>query len=104
MLDLALDPGRHAWLLDTTGGDATALAELTATQDAILAAASPDLPQLTRIVLCRVSLSERNASLPVAVPVVWALLGRVDRPGRWPSPCGAGARRWRSPGWRGRWP
>ncbi|MEU0272229.1 hypothetical protein [Streptomyces sp. NPDC006307] len=79
MLDLALDPGRHAWLLDTTGGDATALAELTATQDAILAAASPDLPKLTRIVLCRESLSERNASLPVAVPVVWALLGRVDR-------------------------
>ncbi|NXY99233.1 hypothetical protein HYE82_33615, partial [Streptomyces sp. BR123] len=79
MLGLALDQGRHAWLLDTTGGDATALAELTATQDAILGAASPDLPELTRIVLCRVNLLERNVSLPVDLPAVWALLGRADQ-------------------------
>ncbi|MEU0349067.1 hypothetical protein ABZ302_20040 [Streptomyces sp. NPDC006237] len=79
MLDLALDPGRHAWLLDTTGGEATALAELTATRDAILGAEIPDLTDLTRVVLCRANLSERNASLPVELPAVWALLGRVDR-------------------------
>ncbi|SDN40017.1 hypothetical protein [Streptomyces wuyuanensis] len=79
MLGLALDPGRHAWLLDTTGGDATALAELTATREAVLAAASPNLPDLTKIALCRMRLSERNASLPLDVPVVWALLGRVGR-------------------------
>ncbi|MET9437572.1 hypothetical protein [Streptomyces sp. NPDC006551] len=79
MLGLALDSGRHAWLLDTTGGDATALAELTATQDAILATESPNLPELTKIALCRVRLSERNASLPMALPAVWALLGRVER-------------------------
>ncbi|MFE1411203.1 hypothetical protein ACFW6F_10405 [Streptomyces sp. NPDC058746] len=79
MLRLALDPGRHTWLLDTTGGDATALAELTASQDAILAGASPDLGELTRVALARVNLSQRNASLPMGLPAVWALLGRVDR-------------------------
>ncbi|NEC68881.1 hypothetical protein [Streptomyces sp. SID9727] len=79
MLSLALDPGRHAWLLDTTGGDAAALAELTATRDAVLGAAGPNLPGLAKVALCRMRLSERNASLPLDVPVVWVLLGRVDR-------------------------
>ncbi|MFC8451073.1 hypothetical protein [Kitasatospora sp. NPDC057223] len=79
MLALALDPGRHAWLLDATGGEATALAALAATRDAITGCESPDLENLTRVVLCWVNLSERNASLPVALPAVWALLGRIDR-------------------------
>ncbi|MFD8321502.1 hypothetical protein [Kitasatospora purpeofusca] len=79
ILTLALDPGRHTWLLDATGGEASALSELAAARDAVIGGASPDLEELARIVLCRIRLSERNASLPVALPAVWALLGRVDR-------------------------
>ncbi|OKI18335.1 hypothetical protein A6A25_12355 [Saccharothrix sp. CB00851] len=79
MIACALDPARHDRMLDVIGGDTTALAEITTAQDALLDHGPADLRNMTRLAARRDSLVERNRHVPVALPAVWARLGRRVR-------------------------
>ncbi|MBM0203482.1 hypothetical protein JNW90_10425 [Micromonospora sp. STR1s_5] len=92
MIACAVDPHRHDRMLDITGGDTAALAEITTTQDAILAQPDPDLLVMARLAVHRDNLAGRNATIPTGLPAVWASLGQpvraealarsIDQPGR----------------------
>ncbi|GAA0453250.1 hypothetical protein Ade02nite_01410 [Paractinoplanes deccanensis] len=74
------DPRRHDRLLDRTGGDAAALAEIRAAQDLVLADRDdPDLLAMVTLTMQRERLAARNANLPTDLPAVWAALGFPDR-------------------------
>ncbi|XVU23370.1 trypsin-like peptidase domain-containing protein [Actinoplanes sp. CA-054009] len=74
------DAGRQERLLDRTGGDAAALAEIRAAQDLVLAEPDdPDLLAMVTLTMQRERLSARNANLPTDLPAVWAALGFPDR-------------------------
>ncbi|MFD9701278.1 hypothetical protein [Lentzea sp. NPDC059081] len=76
---LAADPARHECLLNASGGDVTALAEITAAQNLVLAQEDPDLPLLGRLEFHRDRLVNRNTNIPAAVPGLWQMLGRTER-------------------------
>ena len=61
MIACAVDPHRHDRMLDITGGDTAALAEITTTQDVILAQPDPDLVDMARLAIHRDNLAGRNA-------------------------------------------
>ncbi|MFJ7068969.1 hypothetical protein [Streptomyces sp. NPDC101115] len=75
----ATDRVRHARLLAHTGGDAAALAEIGAAQDAALAQETPDLSALGVLAVHHGMLAARNAALPAALPSAWAVLGDFAR-------------------------
>ncbi|MEV5971260.1 hypothetical protein [Streptomyces sp. NPDC051921] len=75
----ATDPARHARMLVRTGGDAAALAEIGAAQDAALAQETPDLSALGVLAVHHGVLAARNAALPAVLPRVWAVLGDFAR-------------------------
>jgi tetratricopeptide (TPR) repeat protein len=75
----ATDPGRHDRMLDLSGGDTAALAEITDTQNAILATPHPDLPSMARLAVHRDRITGRNGRMPAGLPEVWARLGQPDR-------------------------
>ncbi|MFI1809083.1 hypothetical protein ACH414_01940 [Streptomyces sp. NPDC020422] len=75
----ATDRARHALLLSRTGGDAAALAEIGAAQDAVLAREVPDLAGLGVLAVHHGLLSARNLALPPALPAAWAVLGDLPR-------------------------
>lgn len=77
MFALAVDPDRQLRLRVTSGGDYAALSEINATQTR-LASDDADLCRLGRLAVHRVHLAERGASIPRALPTVWALLGRLS--------------------------
>ncbi|MBQ1009438.1 hypothetical protein KBX53_00385 [Micromonospora sp. M51] len=79
MINLAADPARHARMLDISGGDVSALAEIRQTQDVLLTAAVPDLYALALLSIHRDRLETRNGYLPVGLPAVWAALGQPTR-------------------------
>ncbi|GAA0652261.1 hypothetical protein GCM10010174_89990 [Kutzneria viridogrisea] len=79
MISCAIDPARQGRMLDLSGGDAAALTEITTTQEVLLRAARPDLLALTRLVMHRDRLADRNCKVPVELPAVWAILGQVNR-------------------------
>ncbi|GAA3506969.1 hypothetical protein [Streptomyces showdoensis] len=79
LLSCATDRARHGRLLARTGGDAAALAEIGAAQDAVLAREEPDLRELGVLAIHHGLLSARNTALPSALPAVWAVLGDVAR-------------------------
>ena len=76
---LAVDPKRHHRLLEATGGDAAALAEILAVQNLVLATDDPDLGLMSRLTVWRERLAARNANIPTDLPAVWAMLGSLDR-------------------------
>ncbi|MDX2758400.1 hypothetical protein [Streptomyces europaeiscabiei] len=76
---LATDTARHDRMLDVTGGDATAFAEITAAQDLQLSAPTPDLLALARLAIHRDTLAHRNENVPANLPVVWGILGQLNR-------------------------
>ncbi|MEU3648153.1 hypothetical protein AB0E59_32570 [Lentzea sp. NPDC034063] len=76
---LAADPARHERLLSVSGGDVTALAEIAAAQNLVLAQEDPDLPLLARLVFHRDRLNNRNTTIPVAAPGLWYALGRAEQ-------------------------
>jgi hypothetical protein len=80
----ATDTARHDRMLDSSGSDAGALAEIRDAQVLLLAQAKPDLLSLARLAIHLDQLSDRNASLPADLPAVWAALGRPVR--RWRLP------------------
>ncbi|MGW3952918.1 hypothetical protein ACWEKM_18785 [Streptomyces sp. NPDC004752] len=79
MIACALDVERHRALLDVTGGDAAALAEITATQDVLLDREPPDLRGMTLLAVQRDALTDRNREIPTRLPAVWARLGHPLR-------------------------
>ncbi|RST16428.1 hypothetical protein E2C00_25835 [Streptomyces sp. WAC05374] len=79
MVACALDADRHRALLDVTGGDAAALAEIGAAQDALLGREPPDLRTMTLLAVRRDALTDRNRGIPTRLPAVWARLGHPVR-------------------------
>ena len=79
MTACALDPGRHRTLLDVTGGDGAALAEITAAQDALLGREPPDLDSMVLLAFRRDTLTHRNRRIPTRLPAVWGRLGHPLR-------------------------
>ncbi|MGQ4361673.1 hypothetical protein [Streptomyces sp. SAS_272] len=79
MLRCAADRGRHDRMLEVSGGDAAAFAEIETAQDFLLAQASPDLVHLLRLAVHRNELADRNRILPASLPAAWALLGEPRR-------------------------
>ncbi|MGH3947588.1 MAG: hypothetical protein ACRDSE_00455 [Pseudonocardiaceae bacterium] len=79
MIACATDTGRHDRMLDITGGDAAAYAEILTAQDAILARAEPDLLAMARSAIHLSELTARNVGIPDQLPVAWALLGQRQR-------------------------
>ncbi|MFI5749886.1 hypothetical protein ACIBBE_29050 [Streptomyces sp. NPDC051644] len=79
MTECALDGARHDRMLDVSGGDAAALAEIATAQDAILERDSPDLRSMTLLAVHRDDLALRNTHIPTGLPAVWALLGHPLR-------------------------
>ena len=75
---LARDPRRHAFLLRATGNDYAALAEIKTAQTLIIGQHVPDLRALVELAVYRHAISNRNQSIPVALPAVWARLDRFD--------------------------
>lgn len=75
MLMHAIDPARQDRVLDLSGGDTVALADITAVQDVLAAAAEPDLVALVRLAVHRDHLLARNRAIPADLPAVRAMLG-----------------------------
>ena len=61
---LAADPARHHRMLEATGGDAAALAEIAAAHALISTSPSPDLLAALRLARHRDQLTNRNAHIP----------------------------------------
>ncbi|MDT3439119.1 TIR domain-containing protein [Pseudofrankia sp. BMG5.37] len=78
-VECATDQQRHDRMLDLTGGDAAALAEIADAQNTIRAQESSDLPLMARLAVHRQRLAERNSNIPTHLPAVWARLGHATR-------------------------
>jgi hypothetical protein len=79
LVDLVTDPDRHDRMLDLTGGDAAALAEITTCQDLVLAEPRLDLEAMLRLCIRRTNLADRNWRIPAGLTAVWVALGRFAR-------------------------
>ena len=79
MISFAGDTARHDRLLDLTGGDAAALAEIGAALDLIAVQEAPDLASALSLACLRDLLTDRNTRIPPGLPAVWAALGQVTR-------------------------
>ncbi|MGW4722059.1 hypothetical protein [Streptomyces sp. NPDC004291] len=81
MAACALDAVRHDRLLAATGGDGTALGEITTAGEALLERGDrPGLVvDLLRLALRRAALRDRNGQVPAELPAAWAELGEVER-------------------------
>ncbi|MFB9539736.1 MULTISPECIES: hypothetical protein [Streptomyces] len=79
LVALAVDPVRHDRMLDLSGGDAGALAEIKTAQDLLLPQPEPDLYAMARLSINRSNLETRNANIPTDLPAVWAALGQFTR-------------------------
>ncbi|MFF5366417.1 hypothetical protein [Streptomyces sp. NPDC013187] len=81
LIDLTRDAARHERMLDLTGSDAAALAELTTVRDMILDRSRPDthVLALARIAGRLDRLEHRNDRIPTNLPALWAKLGYVAR-------------------------
>jgi hypothetical protein len=79
MIACAVDDARHDRMLDMSCGEVISLEEVTATQAVVLAAESPDLPTMVLLGMHHAKLTWRNANIPHGLPVVWAVLGHLER-------------------------
>ena len=86
MTDLATDRARLDRMLDISGGDAAALAEITAVREFICGQDHPDLAALLNLAITRDRLAERNTNIPPALPAVWVKLGNQVAPKHSPVP------------------
>ena len=81
MIACGLDAARQDRMLDITGGDATALAEIRAALDLIAAQDYPDLASALALACRRDQLTDRNTHIPASLPAVWPC-SRPGHPGR----------------------
>ena len=79
LIACAADQVRHDRMLDITGGDTAALAEITDVEEMLLRLEEPHLPALARLNVHRGSIAERNAHVPPILPAVWAMAGNPER-------------------------
>ncbi|MFD8530497.1 hypothetical protein ACFV0L_24055, partial [Streptosporangium canum] len=79
MVACAIDGARLDRMMDISGGDAAALAEITACQAVICGQEEPDLSVMLLLAHTRDRLAERNAMLLTGLPAVWARLGNTVR-------------------------
>ncbi|MET7968795.1 hypothetical protein [Micromonospora sp. NPDC005305] len=79
MLACATDTDRHNGMLNITGGDTAALAEVTAAAAQVLHADRPDFSAVGRLAVHYEALTRRNRYVPPDIPVAWVRLGRPDR-------------------------
>ncbi len=79
MTELAIDRARHQRLLDLTGGDGAALAEIVTVQDVLLGHHEPDLLTMARLAVHRDRFTARNVGLPGSLPAVWGKLDHAIR-------------------------
>ena len=79
MTDLATDPARLDRMLDISGGDAAALAEITAVQEFICGQDHPDLAAMLNLAITRDGITQRNSFIPLTLPVNWVRLGNPNR-------------------------
>ncbi|WP_328690704.1 hypothetical protein OHA74_16675 [Streptomyces phaeochromogenes] len=81
LIELTRDAARHERMLDLTGSDAAALAELTTVRDMILGTAHPGayVLAMARIAGHLDRLEHRNDRIPTNLPALWAKLGYVAR-------------------------
>jgi hypothetical protein len=79
MVTCAADLARHDRMLDLTGGDTAALAEVRTVLELIAAQDFPDLPSALRLACHRDQLTARNARILMELPAVWATLGQISR-------------------------
>jgi hypothetical protein len=98
LVDLVTGPDRHDRMLDLSGGDADALAEINTCQDLVLAGPEPDLEAMLRLCIRRTNLTDRNTNIPANLPAVWATCANPTAPK--PSPARSPTR----PSRCGRWP
>jgi hypothetical protein len=78
-VDCATDLVRHDRMLDLTGGDTAALAEITDAQNTILATPVPDLTLMAQLAVHRQHIVDRNSNIPTDLPAVWVALGHPTR-------------------------
>ena len=75
----ATDSARHDRMLDLTGGDVTAIAEVRTALDLTAAQDVPDLAVGLHLAYHRDYLTDRNSYVPTNLPAVWAILGQTTR-------------------------
>lgn len=79
MVDRASDLALADRMLDASGGDAIALADIATTQELICRHEEPDLTSLLALAVTKTSLTHRNGSLPPDLPAAWAAAGNFNR-------------------------
>ncbi|WP_406375717.1 serine protease [Streptomyces sp. NBC_00647] len=79
MIELVIDSARHARLLERSGAESAAMAELATVQDAIQSADALDLMALATVAVHRDVMARRNRNIPVELPGLWAQLGAYAR-------------------------
>jgi hypothetical protein len=79
MIACATDPARQDRMLELTGGDAAALAEISTAQNTILTHDHPDLTAMVRLAIHRDHLADRNNAIPPHLPAIWITLGHPNR-------------------------
>ncbi|MEU0245813.1 hypothetical protein ABZ192_16010 [Streptomyces sp. NPDC006235] len=75
----ATDAARHDRLLEVTGGDAVALAEIRVAEDLLIESGVPDLTDSVRLAIRREQLESRNEAIDRTLPWAWAALGHFHR-------------------------
>ncbi len=79
MVALAADVERHDRMLYITRGDHSAVKEIIAAQQVVLAQPRSDLVAMARLAIYRSALADRNAAIPTGLPAIWAMLGQPAR-------------------------
>lgn len=82
MITCCADLARHNRMLDVSGGDVTAIAEILSTQEAIVDGGlqgTDAVSAMARLAVHRDHLRKRNSYIPRELPAVWAALGHVNR-------------------------
>ncbi|MFD6071597.1 hypothetical protein, partial [Amycolatopsis lurida] len=79
MIKCATDATRHDRMLDLSGGDTSALAEITSTLTVLASRREPELYAVARLAMHRDRLVDRNTRIPPLLPALWATLGNPTR-------------------------
>ena len=79
LVALAADGGRIDRMLDITGSDADAIAEVGAAIDFAAARRNADLATIALLAYQRDRLTDRNIGLPARLPAAWARAGQYPR-------------------------
>jgi len=79
LTSLVCDRSRHDRMLDITGGDALAMAEIRSATSAVLDHPELDLLSMVKLAAAREDLAERNARVPAELPAIWMTVGFPER-------------------------